>query len=220
MKLPENNDRLLKQLTILVSAIVIMLTTARLTTWTILFAFKFPDVVKAYLALSEFQQNLLVCAVYWGYIALIAPVLLWALGVKLFWRKKESPNFKYEGYAPGVVPPKELPNFKYEGYVPGVVPPKESYSFSWALARLKHGNRVRRTGWNSSDQWLSVSNLKPAEVESSKFWSPHNHQYAEDLGGSAMVMPCMTIKNAQGDIQMGWVPSQGDLFAMDWEIVE
>lgn len=202
MKLPENNDRLLKQLTILVSAIVIMLTTARLTTWTILFAFKFPDVVKAYLALSEFQQNLLVCAVYWGYIALIAPVLLWALGVKLFWRKKESPNFKYEGYAPGVVPP------------------KESYSFSWALASLKHGNRVRRTGWNSSDQWLSVSNLKPAEVESSKFWSPHNRQYAEDLGGSAMVMPCMTIKNAQGDIQMGWVPSQGDLFAMDWEIVE
>ena len=93
-------------------------------------------------------------------------------------------------------------------------------TFSDALTMLKLGHRVARSGWNAANQWLSVSNLNTADVPADRFWSPHNREYAEQNGGSAQVPPCITIKNAQGQVQMGWVPSQGDLFANDWVILE
>lgn len=93
-------------------------------------------------------------------------------------------------------------------------------SFSDALTLLKRGYRVARKNWNANNQWLSVSNLDTAAVEAKNFWSPHNREYAEQNGGVAIVAPCITIKNAQGLIVMGWVPSQGDLFANDWMTVE
>ncbi|WP_347455688.1 DUF2829 domain-containing protein [Acinetobacter thermotolerans] len=93
-------------------------------------------------------------------------------------------------------------------------------SFGQALAHLKGGYRVQREGWNGSNQWLSVSNINSQDVPAERFWSPHNREYAERNGGSALVMPCITIKNAQGQIQMGWVPSQGDLFAEDWVVLD
>ena len=37
---------------------------------------------------------------------------------------------------------------------------------------------------------------------------------------SAKVAPCITLKNAQDMIIMGWIPSAGDLFANDWMIAQ
>lgn len=88
--------------------------------------------------------------------------------------------------------------------------------FSDALRALKFGYRVQRSGWNGKDMWLSVSNLNTATVPADKFWSPHNSEYAKNNGGSAEVPPCITMKNAKGQIQMGWVPSPEDMFCSDW----
>lgn len=90
--------------------------------------------------------------------------------------------------------------------------------FSAALRALKFGYRVQRSGWNGKDMWLSVSNLNTATVDADKFWSPHNREYAEQNGGNAEVPPCITMKNAKGQIQMGWVASQEDLFSNDWYV--
>ena len=92
--------------------------------------------------------------------------------------------------------------------------------FSDALRALKFGYRVQRSGWNGKDMWLSVSNLNTATVPADKFWSPHNSQYAAENGGSADVPPCITMKNAKGQIQMGWLPSQEDCFSSDWFVFE
>lgn len=92
--------------------------------------------------------------------------------------------------------------------------------FSDALRALKFGYRVQRSGWNAKDQWLAVSNPESAVVEAANFWSPHSRVYAERNGGSAVVPPCILIKNAQGEIQMGWAPSPGDMFANDWVVIE
>lgn len=92
--------------------------------------------------------------------------------------------------------------------------------FSDALRALKFGYRVQRSGWNGKDMWLSVSNLNTATVPADKFWSPHNSQYAAENGGSAEVPPCITMKNAKGQIQMGWLPSQEDCFSSDWFVFE
>lgn len=92
-------------------------------------------------------------------------------------------------------------------------------SFSTALEHLKAGKKVARQGWNGKDQWLSVSCPETRQVPAKGFWSPHNAEYAESNGGFAEVAPCITLKNAQGQIVMGWIPSTGDLFAEDWVIL-
>lgn len=93
-------------------------------------------------------------------------------------------------------------------------------SFSKALELLKQGDKITRKGWNGADQWLSISCPDTKDVAADNFWSPHNAEFARQNGGSAKVAPCITLKNAQGMIIMGWIPSAGDLFADDWMIAQ
>ena len=92
-------------------------------------------------------------------------------------------------------------------------------SFGDAIAALKAGQKVARTGWNGKGMWLALSpgllNLDPAQ-----FWSPANRAYAEAQGGCVSVLPCITMKTATGEILMGWLASQTDMLADDWLIVE
>lgn len=94
----------------------------------------------------------------------------------------------------------------------------EQFSFSHALDLLKQGNKISRKGWNGADQWLSISCPETKDVAAANFWSPHNAEFARQNGGTAKVAPCITLKNAQGMIIMGWIPSAGDLFANDWMV--
>ncbi len=93
-------------------------------------------------------------------------------------------------------------------------------SFSKALELLKQGDKITRKGWNGADQWLSISCPDTKAIAADNFWSPHNAEFARQNGGSAKVAPCITLKNAQGLIIMGWIPSAGDLFADDWMIAQ
>lgn len=93
-------------------------------------------------------------------------------------------------------------------------------SFEFALVAIKEGKRVARAGWNGRDQWVALSgSTEPREVAAINIWSPHARQFAEDSGGVAKVAPGLLLKNAQGVLVMGWVPSTGDLLADDWYIL-
>lgn len=92
-------------------------------------------------------------------------------------------------------------------------------TFGEAIAMLKNGCRVARAGWNGKGMWLSLSCDGSREVAAENFWSPHNAEFARENGGSAIVQPCITMKNAQGEIQMGWLASQSDMLSEDWQIV-
>lgn len=89
-------------------------------------------------------------------------------------------------------------------------------TFSRALLGLQAGERLQREGWNGKNMWVALgagSIALPAE----KFWNPHARQFAESNGGTAAVDPYFILKTAQGTIQMGWVPSQADMLANDWQ---
>lgn len=93
-------------------------------------------------------------------------------------------------------------------------------SFGDALAALKAGHRVARTGWNGKAMWLALSGvLGGRRVDADKFWSPHNEAFALSNGGSAVVLPCITMKTATGEILMGWLASQTDMLADDWMVI-
>ena len=95
-------------------------------------------------------------------------------------------------------------------------------NFGDALAALKAGEKVARSGWNGRDMWLSLSGSPhdpPRDVPADSFWSRNNADYARSNGGTAKVLPCITMKTASGEILMGWLASQSDMLAEDWEIV-
>lgn len=93
-------------------------------------------------------------------------------------------------------------------------------TFGLALEALKRGSRVARAGWNGKGMWLSLSGPNgPREIAFENFWSHHNSEYARMNGGSAKVLPCITMKTATGEILMGWLASQTDMLADDWQIV-
>lgn len=92
--------------------------------------------------------------------------------------------------------------------------------FGLALEALKKGKRVARAGWNGKGMWLSLSCNGTRDVAAENFWSPHNAQFAKENGGSAKVLPSITMKTATGEILMGWLASQTDMLADDWMVVE
>lgn len=104
--------------------------------------------------------------------------------------------------------------------------PTDGMTFGLALEALKAGQRVARAGWNGKDMWLSLSCTPGGtaaagsrEIAAENFWSDNNSEYARQNGGSAVVLPCITMKTATGEILMGWLASQTDMLAEDWEIV-
>ena len=120
------------------------------------------------------------------------------------------------------------PNHKdFKGYISWS--PKEVFENSYretnglgigaAVQLLNKGERVRRAGWNGKGMWITKSALGPTEIASTSFWNAHNANHALKQGGYATVLPSITLKNATGQIQMGWNASTDDLFATDWEVV-
>lgn len=74
----------------------------------------------------------------------------------------------------------------------------EPKDFGYALRCLKVGLKLTRRGWNAPGQYVEMQ--RP--TVSSKMSEPYCY-----------------LKNAQ-DGRVPWVPSQGDLFAEDWELAE
>lgn len=98
--------------------------------------------------------------------------------------------------------------------------PTTGLTFGMAIEALKLGERVARAGWNGKGMWLSLSCGETREVPAASFWSPHNRAHAEAQGGTAKVLPSITMKTATGEILMGWLASQTDMLADDWQLVD
>ena len=92
-------------------------------------------------------------------------------------------------------------------------------NFSDALREARdNGHKIARRGWNGKDMWVAVSPGNP-KLAAESFWSYQARRFAEERGGHAEVLPCLIMKTADNKIQLGWLASQSDLLARDWEIV-
>lgn len=102
--------------------------------------------------------------------------------------------------------------------------PTDGMTFGLALEALKRGEKIARAGWNGKGMWLSLSGpLEGRVIPADAFWSKNNADFAHSDGGSAMVLPAITMKttNAHGRVAilMGWLASQTDMLSNDWTIV-
>ncbi len=94
--------------------------------------------------------------------------------------------------------------------------------FGTALIAIKDGKRVARAGWNGKAMWiaLSGSTTEPRNIAWENFWSKNASEWARtENGGGAEVLPCILMKTADNRILMGWLASQSDMLAEDWQIV-
>lgn len=81
-------------------------------------------------------------------------------------------------------------------------------NFGEALEALKHDQLVRRAGWNGKDQHIYLEDRLGFTIGAGVF-----------KGERRKYQPVLVLYNAQQQHQPGWAPSQGDLFAEDWEVV-
>lgn len=85
-------------------------------------------------------------------------------------------------------------------------------SIGWALKALHSGNKVRRAGWNGKGMWLVF--VPPQADVQIKPDSP----YGQAGLTSVYIDAHIDMFTAKGTMQPGWLPSQADLHAMDWEL--
>lgn len=142
------------------------------------------------------------------------------------WTMPENETDKGDGYLVEYLDGGK-PNLEgYSGYVSwspkdvfeAAYRPCHEMTFGLAIEALKRGDTVARTGWNGKGMWLALGAAHPG-LEAAKFWNPHARQHAVDAGGTCAVQAYIIMKTAQGDIQMGWAPTQSDVLAEDWAIV-
>jgi hypothetical protein len=81
--------------------------------------------------------------------------------------------------------------------------------FGWAIRQLKVGANVAREGWNGRGMWLFLEQCPgvypPGELGT---------RFTQD-----QIRPCICMRDAQGMIVPGWLASQTDMLAEDWELV-
>lgn len=87
--------------------------------------------------------------------------------------------------------------------------------FGEALEAVKNGAKISRSGWNGANQF--VIKAGGYSVDEAR---PGSDYERAGITGAFTIAPHLDLKNAQGVMQPGWAPSQGDLFAEDWVIVQ
>lgn len=82
--------------------------------------------------------------------------------------------------------------------------------FGKALEKLKEGKRVQRQGWNGKKQYIELANAISYTNADGKIVNC-NH---DAIGNKAIAFV------GTSGVQMGWLASQADMLAEDWEIVK
>lgn len=93
-------------------------------------------------------------------------------------------------------------------------------NFGEALQTLKNGEKVCRKGWNGKNQFVvMMPALYLPPFNTADTARKVNDRTAKWIGEDQPLdcQPYLALFNAQKKWQPGWVPSQGDLFAEDWE---
>lgn len=87
-------------------------------------------------------------------------------------------------------------------------------NFGQAIEALKAGEKVRRAGWNGKGMWLILVpgslGIRPVAG------TPYSNA---GLTAEININPHIDMFTAQGDMQPGWLASQTDMLAEDWEVV-
>ena len=96
------------------------------------------------------------------------------------------------------------------------------HEIGWAVDQMRQGLKVRRAGWNSPRVYIVMMPALNLNAFNSPAQDPKvNARTAKFVGSETelVIQPYIALMN-QGEWQPGWVCSQADLLARDWEVVK
>lgn len=153
---------------------------------------------------------------------LITAVAMTRLAYNVYrgWELPADENGSDEGYLVEYMDGGKPNHAAHTGYISWS--PKEQFdnayrlvagmSFSQALEAIKAGKSVTRLDWNGKDQFVY---LLPGE----QLAKATGYGFGEYIGEPTFTAT-LVLRNAQGNLVCGWVPSIGDLMADTWEIAQ
>ncbi|RPK20030.1 DUF2829 domain-containing protein [Paenibacillus xylanexedens] len=88
--------------------------------------------------------------------------------------------------------------------------------FGKAIEALKAGNKVARQGWNGKGMWVALMPALYLEA------GVVNGRTSKHIGEGVALdsQPYIAMWTAAGQWQPGWIASQADVLAEDWEIIK
>lgn len=95
---------------------------------------------------------------------------------------------------------------------------QKNLNFGQAIVALKQGQRVCRLGWNGKGMYLWL--LPAANVKAEWCREPHLKAQAESNGGSIECLGSIRMMTADRKVLTGWLASQTDILAEDWQILD
>ena len=87
--------------------------------------------------------------------------------------------------------------------------------FGMALEALKRGKAVARAGWNGKKMFLTLQEGSTVQGTMMRNENAKNY-YGEN---EVKICPHIDMKAADGTYVVGWLASQTDMLAEDWDIV-
>jgi hypothetical protein len=85
-------------------------------------------------------------------------------------------------------------------------------NFGQAVEALKNGKRVARKGWNGQGMFLYL-------IKSTELQSGLEYGYGE-YEGEPQFVDTVCMRTAQNTLVVGWLASQTDILAEDWEVLD
>ena len=94
--------------------------------------------------------------------------------------------------------------------------------FGDALRALKRGARVSRAGWNGKGMWIALPPGSAFAARHAKCGHAAAGRAVElgDPEAQIELAPHIDMRAADGTMVIGWLASQTDMLAEDWQIVE
>lgn len=99
--------------------------------------------------------------------------------------------------------------------------PVSGMDFGQALAALKAGAKCQRAGWNGKGMWVALTPGSAFEARHAKCGHAAGKR-ADELGdpeAEIELLPHIDMRAADGSMVIGWLASQTDMLANDWQVV-
>ena len=105
--------------------------------------------------------------------------------------------------------------------------PETAMSFGHALEAMKLGHKVARVGWNGKGMWVALTPGSSFNTRYAKDGHAAKHRADEintidapEANGEIQLLPHIDMRAADGSMVVGWLASQTDMLAYDWQIVK
>ncbi|QKJ87418.1 DUF2829 domain-containing protein [Paramixta manurensis] len=94
-------------------------------------------------------------------------------------------------------------------------------NFGQAIGALKAGKAVGREGWNGKGMFIFLKKgSHDAAIVQAHINGVVSELFEKGDEGTVVRMPCICMKAADGSTVEGWLASQTDMLADDWQDAE